>query len=167
MALTNQQVKVAYERYGHLVLRRCRAIMRSDHLAQDALQEVFMRLLKYGDKFFTAETPLRWIYRMSDRVCFDLLRKNAREPIAEQASIDNLSMRTNPGQIIADRQLAFKFISRLDHTSQQVAILYFLDGLNQGQIARELGCARQTVNRKLSEIKSRAQKLKHAMGMES
>ena len=43
-------VEGTYLRYGPLVLRRCRTLLRNDAKAQDAMQDVFVNLLRHGER---------------------------------------------------------------------------------------------------------------------
>lgn len=56
MGLT-EQVAGAYRTFGHLVLRRCRTILCDSSVAEDALQEVFVRRMRYGKSFHQAQSP--------------------------------------------------------------------------------------------------------------
>src|SRR5438105_4321088 len=77
--MTESEVAEAYRRFGHLVLARCRRILRDDAGAEDALQEVLVRLWRYGDGFRAADSKVAWLYRVAERVCFDQLsRRRAR-----------------------------------------------------------------------------------------
>jgi DNA-directed RNA polymerase specialized sigma24 family protein len=53
----------AYRQYGFLVLRRCRRILRDEAAGEDALQEVFVRLMRYGRAFQKAESKVLWLSR--------------------------------------------------------------------------------------------------------
>src|SRR5258708_12668963 len=87
--MTHDEVAEAYRQYGHLVLRRCRRILRGDGGAEDALQEVFVRLWRYGEAFAAAESKVLWLYRVADRCCFDHLssrRARAWVPLGDYAA---------------------------------------------------------------------------------
>src|SRR4051794_19787235 len=43
-------VESFYERYGPMVLRRCRALLRNDAKAQDSMQDVFVALIRHQDR---------------------------------------------------------------------------------------------------------------------
>ena len=38
-------VEILYEKYGSMVLRRCRRLLRDEDRAMDAMQDVFVRVL--------------------------------------------------------------------------------------------------------------------------
>ena len=56
--LNNAEVADVYRQYGHLLLRRCRLITRDDALAEDALQEAFVRVMRYGRGLHEARSKL-------------------------------------------------------------------------------------------------------------
>ena len=68
-----------YRIYGPRLLRRCQATLRDRALADDAVQEVFVKLLRHGAGFRTADAPLGWLYRVADRCCFDVRARKLRE----------------------------------------------------------------------------------------
>lgn len=152
--LDNTALVEAHRRYGHLVLRRCGLLLRDAALAEDALQETFVKLMRYGADFQAAQSPLRWLYRCSDRVCFDLMqRRRARAEVGEPPP----DVPVPPGAVRVDeRDAVLRFLHTLSEDERTIAVLAFVDGLNQGEIADETGWSRQTVNKKLGVVRARA-----------
>ncbi len=158
--LTNREVAEIYTTHGHLLLRRCKVVLRDDTLADDALQEVFVRVMRYGASLREARSPLRWLYRVADRCCFDQLDKRKRrpevsleldaEPFAEGAR--------SPSDRLAERSLVMTVLTRLSEAERTIAVLAFVDELSQGEIAEATGWSRQTINKKLKRIRERAQR---------
>src|SRR5690606_24080852 len=66
-----------YRRYGPLVLRRCRQLLRDAEEAEDALQEVFMQILRRPD-LTGAEFPSSLLYKIATHTCLNRLRTRAR-----------------------------------------------------------------------------------------
>jgi len=159
--MTDAEVREAYQRYGSLVLRRCQRILRDRSSAEDALQEVFVRLWRYGDAFREAESKVLWLYRVADRCCFDRLARRNAHP---EVSLPNPSM--PPGDKIAqastveDREVVMCFLDRFDDRVKQVAVLHYLDEMTQEEIAAATGWSRQTVFKKLAFLRSRAAALR-------
>jgi len=159
--MTDAEVGEAYRRYGGLVLRRCQRILRDRAAAEDALQDVFVRLWRYGDAFREAESKVLWLYRVADRCCFDRLARRNAHP---EVSLPNPSM--PPGDKIAqastveDREVVMCFLDRFDDRVKQVAVLHYLDEMTQEEIAAATGWSRQTVFKKLAFLRSRAAALR-------
>ena len=53
-----------YRTFGPAVYRRCLKLLRDKDAAQDATQEVFVKLLKDMERFEQIETALPWLYRV-------------------------------------------------------------------------------------------------------
>ncbi len=164
MALTEIELADAYRMHGHLVLMRCRAILRDAAAADDALQEVFVRLMRYGDGLARATSPLRWLYRVADRVCFDMLGKSKRTRELAQRAAAEPAYPSAPGEDVAARDAVMQLLGGEDDRTRQIAVLHYLDGMPQGQVAEELGVSRQTVSKRLRKLRERARDWKVRMG---
>ena len=159
-ALTAREVAEAYRTYGALVLRRCRRILGHPAAAEDALQEVFMRLWRYGAAYAHAESRLCWLYRVADRCCFDQLargRGRREAALEEEATAATAGV---PTGALEDRELVLRFLARFDERMRKVAVLHYLDQMTQDEIARETGWSRQTVAKKLALVRERAERFR-------
>ena len=142
-----------YARYGFFLRRRCRTILRDAALADDALQEAFVKVLGHEDALRAADEPLRWLYRVVDRCCFDVLRKRRR---SIEAPSDDEGSSAHPGTTIETRDVVLRLLGALDDDEMRIAMLLFVDGMSQGEIADEIGLSRVTVNKKVQAIRARA-----------
>ncbi|HEY8091533.1 MAG TPA: sigma-70 family RNA polymerase sigma factor [Polyangiaceae bacterium] len=143
-----------YERYGFFLLRRCRTILRDGAAAEDALQQAFERILRGGGAVLHADEPLRWLYRVVDRCCFDVLRGRRRS--IESAHGDEVGETAHPGVDIEARDAALKLLATMSEDEMRIAVLLFVDGMSQGEIADEVGLSRVTVNKKIQALRARA-----------
>jgi len=155
-SLRTEEVSDLYAKYGFFLLRRCRTILRDPGLADDALQEAFVKIMRGGGAVREAEEPLRWLYRVVDRCCFDALRKRRR---SVEDSGDEEGASAHPSVAIEVRDAVLKLIDTLDEKEMRIALLLFVDGMSQGEIADEVGVSRVTVNKKVQVIRARADAL--------
>jgi RNA polymerase sigma-70 factor (ECF subfamily) len=137
--------------------------LRDFALAEDAAQEVFVRLWRYGDAFRAADSKLLWLYRVADRCCFDELdrRRPGRTSTsaADLESVEDLhAIQALPA--IEARETVLAFLDRFDDRMKQIAVLYYIDELSQDEIAEAVGWSRQTVSKKLGFLKDRARRLR-------
>jgi RNA polymerase sigma-70 factor (ECF subfamily) len=79
-----ERIMVHHER--HVLLTALRLLGRWED-AQDAAQEVFIRLYKYLHRFDEKREFLPWLYRMTVNVCRDISRK---QPRAGLLSLDQM-----------------------------------------------------------------------------
>src|SRR5688572_21479182 len=62
-----------YARFGALIYARCRQILRDDAAAEDATQDVFVRLVQSGLSLDDA-SMVRWLNRVTTNLCLNRLR---------------------------------------------------------------------------------------------
>lgn len=163
--MTDEEVAQAYRQYGHLVLRRCLRVLRGDSsAAEDMVQEVFVRLLRYGDAFVAVDAKLPWLYRVADRCCFDLLsRQGARVEVPVAEAVDRADPSASNGRALEDREIVLHFLDRFDDRMKQVAVLHYLDQMSQEEIAEATGWSRQTIFKKLVLLRDRAARLRASL----
>jgi RNA polymerase sigma-70 factor (ECF subfamily) len=152
-----RRVEELYRLYGYAVHRRCLRLLRTQAAADDALQEVFVRVLRYGASFDERE-PLSWLYRIAQNVCFDRIAHERRlretSPEAgESAAEPEADARPD------ERQLLLELLASAQPSEQSAALLYYFDGLTQAEIAVELGCSREAVTQRLGRFRDEAKKL--------
>ncbi|HEU4382144.1 MAG TPA: RNA polymerase sigma factor [Anaeromyxobacteraceae bacterium] len=149
--MTPDEVARLYERFGYAVLRRCRRLVRDDAAAEDLLHDVFVRVLRYGDGF-QGTSALAWLHRIADRACLDRLereRPRARlrgNGAPEPASGDGPLPRSEASLLLAE------LLGQLPRSLRQVAILYYVDDMDQLEIAAALDCSTMTVRRRLRAL---------------
>jgi RNA polymerase sigma-70 factor (ECF subfamily) len=152
-SLGSEEVSTLYAKYGFFLRRRCRTILRDDALADDALQEAFVKIMRGGASIREADEPLRWLYRVVDRCCFDVLRKRRR---AVDTPSDQEAAGAHPAVSIELRDAVLRLLGTFDEQQMQIALLLVVDGLSQGEIAEEVGVSRVTVNKKIQAIRAGA-----------
>jgi RNA polymerase sigma-70 factor (ECF subfamily) len=161
-SLRPEEVSALYAKYGFFLLRRCRTILRDQALADDALQEAFVKVMRGGGAIREADEPLRWLYRVVDHCCFDTLRKRrrsleaARDPERDAEGAGE-GETAHPGVAIETRDAVLRLLGTLDESEMRIALCLFVDGMSQGEIADEVGVSRVTVNKKVQALRARAE----------
>ncbi|MDB4933858.1 MAG: polymerase, sigma-24 subunit, subfamily [Labilithrix sp.] len=145
-----------YQRYGALLSRRCRLLLRDPAQADDAVQELLSVLLRRGGGLRAADSPYRWLCRAADRACIDLLRRGKRlRSAVDIDDIDDLDpVGVAPGMDPEARCAVVESLERLDEEQQSLAIMLFVDGLSQGEAAEELGVSRVTINKRAQALRT-------------
>jgi RNA polymerase sigma-70 factor, ECF subfamily len=153
----DSEVADLYRRYGYFVLRRCQLVLRDRAVAEDALQEVFVKVLRTEARLSEVERPIGWLYRIADNVCFDLLRRRKLAP-SSSAGLDDV-VGAHPAVRIEERNAVLAILAELDERDQRICMLAFVDGMTQGEIADEVSLSRVTVNKRIQAIRTRAESL--------
>jgi RNA polymerase sigma-70 factor (ECF subfamily) len=156
--MTSDEVAALYERFGFPVYRRCLRILHDPALAEDALQEVFVRVLRFGDAF-RGGSRMAWLLRIADRAALDRIghdgARAAWRPELEEAPELASPLLQEPE---ASRLLS-ELLGALPRHLQEVAVLSYLDGMSQAQMAEALGCSTMTVKRRVRALHRRARQL--------
>ncbi len=150
-----------YRRFGEAVHRRARRIVRDDALAHDVVQETFLRAHRY-QKTWAGGSALVWLFTISDRVSFDLLKKRGRTEVASDDDLARLlgddDVATPPnrplpaGARLERDQLLHRVLGGVDDETRQILVHRFVDELDTPQIAAALSTSERTVRRRLSDF---------------
>jgi RNA polymerase sigma-70 factor (ECF subfamily) len=157
--MTNDELAELYRRYGYLLQRRCRALLRDDVAAADALQDAFVKFIHASDDLRAADNTLAWMYRVVDRCCFDQLRR-AKVRRAEPYDEHEGEALAHPAVVdLEARDAALRILEHLPEQEYEVAVLAYVDGVHQTEIANMLGLSRPTIWKRLNAVRERAARL--------
>ena len=145
-----------YRRYGPTIYARCRRLLRDEVAAEDATQEVFLRVFRHIESAPSDQAALAWIYRISTNFCLNHIRDRSRQAEPVESLPEEVSDHPEPPML--DKDLAMRLLNRAPEYLRAPAILYYVDGLEQAQVAELLGISRRTVINRLNEFGSRARK---------
>jgi RNA polymerase sigma-70 factor (ECF subfamily) len=147
-----------YRDYGPAVFRRCLRLLRDREAAQDATQEVFMRLVKNMDRLAVRGDALPWIYRVTTNHCLNVLRNSGRH--AEDLLPADLESAGRPAaEALPDRRLAQELLGRFDADTQAVVVGVYVDGMEREEVATALGISKRTVSRRLEKFLSSTRRI--------
>lgn len=151
------EVEQLFRRYGSLVHRRARAILRDEEEARDALQDVFVRVVKNIDDFRQEASPSSWLYRITTNLCLNRVRDRARQrdKLAAQPSAQ-LSLSVDAP---ATRLDVARALQCLPAELAEVAVYYHIDGMSQQEIAELLNIPRRTVSYRITSFEKKARQL--------
>jgi RNA polymerase sigma-70 factor (ECF subfamily) len=138
-----------------MVLRRCRQILRDEEAAVDAMQDVFVRLLKNQQRLDDRGLS-SLLYRIATNVCLNRIRSAKRHPedpqgelLAQIACADN-----GPVDRSESRSLLARIFFSEPESSGAIAVLHWVDGLTLQEVADEVGMSVSGVRKRLARIKT-------------
>jgi RNA polymerase sigma-70 factor (ECF subfamily) len=154
------QIEELYERYAHLLLGRCRVLLGNDADAEEALQEVFVKAMRSMDGFRGESSLLTWLYRIATNHCLNMLRsrRRHREHLRQNQEAQTVMPAESGLAIVENVSIIRELLHGVDRRSQELAILYFVDGMNQEEAARETGLSVPTVRKYLERFIQKARK---------
>ena len=139
--------------YGDTLLRLCLLYLGDQALAEDAVQETFLRALRAWPHFRGESSEETWLTRIAINVCKNELRSPWRRRRAPAESLDTLAVE---GPDPEDDTLV-RAVSHLPLKYREVVVLYYYREWSTTQIAQRLGISVSTVTVRLS----RARKMLH------
>ena len=153
--IAGNRVADLYRELGPLVYRRCLRVLRDRAAAQDATQEVFVKLLGNIEKLQDRATVVPWIYRVATNHCLNLRRDVVRH--GEEAATEEDAAFAGTGGVSrpdsnVDRALARSLLARFDTRTQSIAVAVLVDGMTHEEAAEALEISRRTVSRKLERF---------------
>lgn len=149
-----------YRTYGPMVLRRCRQLLRSEDRALDALQEVFVKLIRNQDRM-TDQYPSSLLYRMATNTCLNMIRDEKRrsepsdgEGILERVAVADEKLERFEWRSVLDRILQSEPVS-----TKYMAVLHYVDGLTLEETAKEVSMSVSGVRKRLRVLRSQVKEL--------
>ena len=141
-------------RYGPMVLRRCRQLLRSEEDALDACQDVFVRLIERRWQL-DARYPSSLLYRVATNVCLNRLRDRRRRPdeTPDDDALSAIACAEEPGGDSDARLLLDWLFGRHPASSRTIAVLHYVDGLTLEQVAAETRLSVSGVRKRLRRLR--------------
>ena len=161
-------VESHYLRYGPMVLRRCRTLLRDPAKAEDAMQDVFVSLIRSEDRL-RDEAPGALLLRVATNVCLNRLRGDKRHP-EDAHEDDDLAVRIaqadDGGGDAESRTLARSVLGKLfgaddplAASTRSLAFMHLVDGMTLEEVAREARLSVSGVRKRLRGLKGRLAEL--------
>jgi len=148
-----------FDRYHRAVWSVAVSIARSDHLAQEATQETFIRAWQAADSYDPRRPLGPWLMTIARHACLDLVRRELR-PTRGGHEEEQDSVVEGPGidQVWTAWEVQ-EAVRRLSDDEQLIVRLSFFEDLTHAQIAERLGLPIGTVksrshraHRRLAEL---------------
>jgi RNA polymerase sigma-70 factor (ECF subfamily) len=148
-----------YQKYAPAIYAHCRRMLQSQAAARDATQEAFVRVLTRGPSFPNDVDALRYLYRVSTNVCLNQIREvKVHARAATSLRLRPSSSGSTEGRH-ADREFVAAVLDRCGESGASVAVMHYVDGMSQVEIAQTLGITRRTVFNRLRKIARIAREL--------
>ncbi|MCP5046279.1 MAG: sigma-70 family RNA polymerase sigma factor [bacterium] len=149
-------VESYYIRYGPMVLRRCRKLLKNEEKAMDAMQEVFTKVLLNRDRL-KDQYPSSLLFRIATNVCLNVIRsEKSHGEIHDDDILSNIAMlEENENRMILSNLLDHIF-KREKKSTREIAVMHFVDGMTLNEVALETGLSVSGVRKRLRELKGRA-----------
>lgn len=142
-------IRALYRDYGRLVHAVAYRVLGRRDLAEDAVQETFVRAWQAAGGYDVDRDPAAWLATIAKRAAIDIYRREARRPATDIVDLatDDPAVVTLPpdlGTVDAVWQVRAA-IDRLTPDEADIVRMHHLEGMTHTQISEQLGIAVGTV----------------------
>ena len=141
------------------LLRTCYLYLRDRQLAEDAVQETFLKAYRSLPAFRGESSEQTWLMRIAVNTCRDLYRTEWFRRMDRRVTPEDLPERSV--DFSSREESLIVEVMRLPRKLREVTLLYYYHGMDEREIAEALGIARSSVSDRLSRAR---RKLKDLIG---
>lgn len=146
-------VELLIERYGPMVLRRCRQLLKDEDEAMDVCQDVFVRIIEQRERL-DGRYPSSLLYVIATNFCLNRIRNRRRHAVpTEDKRLQQIASSWEQAGQNEARLLLDRLFRRHPASSRTIAVLHYLDGLTLEQVAAEVGLSVSGVRKRLRNLR--------------
>jgi RNA polymerase sigma-70 factor (ECF subfamily) len=152
---TGIDVEAFYVRYGPMVLRRCRKLLKNEEKAMDAMQDVFTKVLLNQNRLHSTY-PSSLLFRMATNVCLNMIRKEkSHKEIYDDDILTNIAMFDENEEKLIFNNVLDRIFKREKTSTRQIAVMHYVDGMTLNEVAKEVGLSVSGVRKRLRELRGK------------
>lgn len=154
--MTHDEVTELFSRHAPAVYRRARYLLGNPADAEEATQEVFIRVLRHPQSWEDRGQVTTWLYRITTNYCFNRLRDARRRgELWRESGMACLEPR--PGAPTAEDLAEIRrVLAVVDESCAAAAIYVLVDGMSHEEASELLGVSRRTVGNLLDRFRKQA-----------
>lgn len=141
------------EQYQTPLLHICYMILHDETLAEDAVQETYLKAYRALESFRGESSEKTWLFRIGVNVCRDMRRSRWFRYVDRRVTPDTLSMQSDEAN--EDHEDLSQAIVRLPDKYKEVILLHYYQNMNVREIAQTLGLAPSSVSNRLKKARER------------
>jgi RNA polymerase sigma-70 factor (ECF subfamily) len=154
-----------YNRYADRVYSKCISLLKDEMLAEDALQEIFLKIFLNLSKFGHQSKFSTWVYSVSYNYCIDFIRRQKKDrDLFSDNDID--TERYDVRDDIEDAQMLEMDLHFLQITLEKLApddkivlLMKYHDDMSIKDICAALNKTESAIKMKLKRAKHRAREI--------
>ncbi len=145
-----QEMYRLMEMYGAYLVGMCTLLLKDAHLAQDVVQETFIRAWKKGK--LRGETEKAWLSRVAVNLCRDEQRSRWFRHVDRRIVPEMLNVRT---EALPEDHGLLDCVHRLPIREREAVVMHYWNDMSPEEIAEVLRVDRATVFRRLARGRKR------------
>ncbi len=154
-------VESCYRKYGPMVLRRCRSLLRDEEQALDSMQEVFVKLLENSGRL-TADYPSSLLFTMATNICLNRIRYDKRRYGASDELLLAIAVYDDTHERLALGETLDSIFGKEPPSTREMAVMHYVDGLTLQEVSMAVGLSVSGVRKRLRTLKEKVALLREA-----
>lgn len=164
-----ESLDLLYREYRPVVLKITRRFMKNEQDAEDAAQEVFIRVFARINQFRRDAPFSVWIRTLTANLCTDILRREKRRYTESLDQLGEVKVSERILSVSHEEEVIMKEllenleekISHLKAEHQKLIILRYVDGLSYRKMAQLLGYSEELVKCRLHQARKNLRRICH------
>jgi RNA polymerase sigma factor (sigma-70 family) len=149
-------IRALVERFEGPARRLGAALLRDEHLAQDAAQEAFIEAVRRMNDLRDPRALPGWLRQIVRTQANRILRRNEIRGVGELAEVPSpLGSPPQEAEVEELRREVRQALARLPALGRQTAELFYMEGLSVAEVAAALEVPTGTVKRRLHDARHR------------
>jgi RNA polymerase sigma-70 factor (ECF subfamily) len=150
-----------YDELAEPLFRHCYFRVSSREIAEDLVQESFMRMWNYLGEGKTIENPKAFLYRVAGNLVIDHYRKKKDTSLDALAEEGFDPAGSGAGDILeyVDGKYAKTLLEKLEPEGREVLVLRYVNDLSIGEIADIIGATENVVSVRIHRSIEKLKKL--------
>lgn len=156
--------KVLYYRYLDKVTAKCISLLKDETLAQDAVQDIFLKIYLNLPKFSSKSTFSTWVYSITYNHCIDFLRRKKKERFLISYDLDIIS------EIFADTDAEAQFdppseitvkeiLRYLTENEKAILLMKYIENMSILEISEALDRSQSAIKMRLKRARTKARNM--------
>lgn len=141
------------ETYQTPLLHICYMILHDEALAEDAVQETYLKAYKALETFRGESSEKTWLFRIGVNVCRDMRRSRWFRYVDRRVTPETLPIQSDEAD--EDHEDLSQAIVRLPDKYKEVILLHYYQNMNVREIAQTLSLAPSSVSNRLKKARER------------
>jgi len=144
------------DQYERDLLHLCCVYLRDISMAEDAVQETFIKAYQHMDAFRGESSEKTWLYKIAINTCRDMRRSRWLRIFDRSVDVDSLQIPVEGASVVSIALM--QEIMRLPDKQREVIYLFYYKDMTLAEIGRLLGAPVSTVSDRLNRARNMLRK---------
>lgn len=148
-----------YNRYSKKIYGKCISLLKDEEAAQDAMQDIFMKILLNLSKFSEKSRFSTWVYSISYNYCIDLLRRKKKLNtvlVDDSSRLEDVVEEVNDSFLLETKVNRLKVIlDKIPPGDKMILIMKYQDSMSIKDIGKILDKSESAIKMKIKRAKQK------------